>query len=126
MWRSAETTIESMFSTENPGPWCTISHLLPAWRTVRKSLSFIRRFRRERSRRRHLPSALETSMRCSLPSRKYVRNFAFSSYVMKTPGQIDEKQFQSRKLSLAETAAAIGSYRIWIRDYPEGLQITEE
>jgi tetratricopeptide (TPR) repeat protein len=57
---------------------------------------------------------------------KYVQNFAFNSYVMKTPNQIDEKQYQSRKLSEAETAAAIGGYRIWSRDFPEALQITEE
>jgi tetratricopeptide (TPR) repeat protein len=57
---------------------------------------------------------------------RYVRNFAFSSYVTKTPVQIDEKQFQSRKLSLAETAAAIGSYRIWSRDYSEAFEITEQ
>ena len=31
--------------------------------------------------------------------------------VMKTPDQIDEKSFQTRKLSEAETAAAIGSFK---------------
>ncbi len=57
---------------------------------------------------------------------RYVRNFLFNSYVVKTSNQIDEKQFQSRKLSEAETAAAIGGYRIWSHDFSEALQITEE
>ena len=56
----------------------------------------------------------------------YVRRFTFNSMVMKTPDQIDEKSFQTRKLSEAETAAAIGSFRIWNHDYSEAMQITQE
>ena len=56
----------------------------------------------------------------------YVHNFLFMSYVMKNPPQIDEKAFATRKLSVAETEAAIGGYRIWDHDAAGARELIQD
>jgi len=56
----------------------------------------------------------------------YVRKFAFESFVMTNPEQISEKEFAERKLSVAETEAAIGSFRLWSHDPVEAREIVEQ
>ena len=54
---------------------------------------------------------------------KYARNFVFGSYVINPPEQLDEKNYISRTLSLAETEAAIGAYRLWTHDLTDAREI---
>jgi tetratricopeptide (TPR) repeat protein len=54
---------------------------------------------------------------------KYVQKFAFGSYIMNPPEQLDEKNYASRALSIAETEAAIGSYRLWTHDLVDAREI---
>jgi Tfp pilus assembly protein PilF len=56
----------------------------------------------------------------------YVHKFLFMSYVMKNPPQIDEKAFASRKMSVAETEAAIGGYRIWDHDTAGARELIQD
>jgi tetratricopeptide (TPR) repeat protein len=56
----------------------------------------------------------------------YVDKFAFASFVLRNPPQINEKEFLERKLSVAETEAAIGAYRIWTHDLKDAGEITEQ
>jgi tetratricopeptide (TPR) repeat protein len=56
----------------------------------------------------------------------YVGKFLFSSYVMENPPQINEKEFASRTMSVAETEAEIGTYRFWSRDRAESRQSIEQ
>jgi tetratricopeptide (TPR) repeat protein len=56
----------------------------------------------------------------------YVGKFLFASYVMENPPQINEKDFASRTMSVAETEAEIGTYRFWSRDHSEARQSIEQ
>jgi hypothetical protein len=49
---------------------------------------------------------------------KYAKDFTFSSFVMQNPAQLNEKEFPLRLMSLAETLAEIGTYRLFshVRD----------
>jgi hypothetical protein len=58
--------------------------------------------------------------------RDYVGKFLFSSYVVENPPQINEKEFTSRTMSVAETEAEIGTYRFWSRDHSEARQSIEQ
>jgi Tfp pilus assembly protein PilF len=49
----------------------------------------------------------------------YARKFMFASYVMQNPPQIAEKDFPSRQMSLAETEAELGAYRLFSHDHEE-------
>ena len=44
---------------------------------------------------------------------EYVHRFAFTAGVLNNPPAIDEKSFQSRRLSAAETNAQLGGYHLW-------------
>jgi tetratricopeptide (TPR) repeat protein len=57
---------------------------------------------------------------------KYARNFAFSSYVIKNPAQINEKDFPSRLMSLGETEAELGTYRLFSHDHEEARAAIEQ
>src|SRR5262249_50407417 len=58
--------------------------------------------------------------------REYVGKFLFSSYVVENPPQINEKDFPSRTMSVAETEAEIGTYRFWSHDHSEARQSIEQ
>jgi tetratricopeptide (TPR) repeat protein len=49
--------------------------------------------------------------------RDYLRGFALQAVVLKNPPVIDDKNFSTRTLSMAETQAEIGGYHIWTKDY---------
>jgi Tfp pilus assembly protein PilF len=57
---------------------------------------------------------------------KYIRRFMFTAYVLPNTDQLKEKDFPARKLSVAETEAAIGGYRIWEHDVPEARELIED
>jgi tetratricopeptide (TPR) repeat protein len=58
--------------------------------------------------------------------REYVSKFLFNSFVVENPPQINEKDFTSRTMSVAETEAEIGTYRLWSRDRSESRQSIEQ
>jgi len=43
----------------------------------------------------------------------YARKFTFNSYVLQNPPQINEKDFSSRLMSVGETEAELGAYRLF-------------
>ena len=43
----------------------------------------------------------------------YARKFTFNSYVLQNPPQINEKDFSSRLMSMGETEAELGTYRLF-------------
>jgi len=47
---------------------------------------------------------------------RYINNFSFTSYVFPNPPHIQEKDFPSREMSVAETEAELGTYRAWSYD----------
>jgi tetratricopeptide (TPR) repeat protein len=49
----------------------------------------------------------------------YARKFAFSSYVLQNPPHINEKDFPSRLMSVSETEAELGTYRLFSHDPEE-------
>lgn len=51
---------------------------------------------------------------------------AFSVTVLKSPPQINEKEFSIRTISLAETQAELASYHLWTRDHEGARSLTEE
>jgi Tfp pilus assembly protein PilF len=46
----------------------------------------------------------------------YARKFTFNSYVLQNPPQINEKDFPSRLMSVGETEAELGTYRLFSHD----------
>ncbi len=50
------------------------------------------------------------------PFDQYMRNLAFHAAVMPSSPDIKEKDFRTRKLSLAETEAELAGYHLWSRD----------
>jgi tetratricopeptide (TPR) repeat protein len=58
--------------------------------------------------------------------REYVSKFLFGSFVVENPPQLNEKDFPSRTMSVAETEAEIGTYRLWSRDRSESRQSIEQ
>ncbi len=58
--------------------------------------------------------------------RRYIGKFLFSTYVMESPPQIAEKDFPSRVMSVAETEAEIGTYRLWSYDREEARAAIEQ
>ena len=58
--------------------------------------------------------------------RDYVGKFLFGSFVVENPPQLNEKDFPSRTMSVAETEAEIGTYRLWSRDRSESRQSIEQ
>lgn len=57
---------------------------------------------------------------------QYSNKFAFPSYVMENPLQINEKEFPSRVLTPAETEAELATYRLWSRDRGEAREAVEQ
>ena len=57
---------------------------------------------------------------------KYVRKFMFTSYAMQNPPQITEKDFASRPLSVGETEAELGTYRLFSHDNEEARAAIEQ
>jgi tetratricopeptide (TPR) repeat protein len=49
----------------------------------------------------------------------YIRRFTFGSYKMENPPQINEKDFPSRLMTVAETQAELGAYRLFCHDPDE-------
>jgi hypothetical protein len=57
---------------------------------------------------------------------KYIRAFAFQSYVLdNSASALHEKDFSSRKLSVAESQAALAELRLWNHDTPEAIPLVE-
>jgi Tfp pilus assembly protein PilF len=56
----------------------------------------------------------------------YVSNFAFPAGVLPGAGQIDEKSFSSRNLSLAETEAELGGFHLWTHDLAGARALVEQ
>src|SRR5262249_26021936 len=46
----------------------------------------------------------------------YLSRFAFSAGVLKNPADLNDKDYTSRTLSMAETQAEIGGYHLWTHD----------
>ena len=55
----------------------------------------------------------------------YLRAFAFATFVVNDPPQIDQKDFTVRTTSLAETEAALAIFRIWAHDFSEAKNMVE-
>jgi len=56
---------------------------------------------------------------------EYTTRFVFNSYAMPNPPQIHEKDFAARLMSVAETSAEIGTYRLWSHDRDEARALIE-
>jgi tetratricopeptide (TPR) repeat protein len=56
----------------------------------------------------------------------YARKFAFTSYVLQNPPHINEKDFPSRLLSVGETEAELGTYRLFSHDSQQARAAIEE
>jgi hypothetical protein len=50
---------------------------------------------------------------------RYVHRLAMPGWVIKDPPLIDEKSFETRDLSTAETAAELGGYQLWSRNFDQ-------
>jgi len=57
---------------------------------------------------------------------EYARKFTFSTYLMENPAQISEKDFPSRLMSLGETEAELGTYRLFSHDHEEARAAIEQ
>jgi tetratricopeptide (TPR) repeat protein len=57
---------------------------------------------------------------------QYTRKFLFPSYQMQNPPHIQEKDFPSRSLSVAETEAEFGTYRMWSHDLREARESIDQ
>jgi tetratricopeptide (TPR) repeat protein len=57
---------------------------------------------------------------------KYARKFTFNSYAMQNPPQIKEKDFPSRLMSVGETEAELGTYRLFSHDHEEARAAIEQ
>src|SRR5258706_10432536 len=55
----------------------------------------------------------------------YLRAFAFATFVVDDPPQIEQKDFGVRTISLAETEAALAVFRIWARDFSEAKEMVD-
>jgi Tfp pilus assembly protein PilF len=56
---------------------------------------------------------------------KYVQASKFQAYVVKNHSPIQEKDFSSRKLTQAESDAAVASYRLWEHDAPDAVELVD-
>lgn len=56
---------------------------------------------------------------------KYVQASKFQAYAVKNHSPIQEKDFSSRKLTQAESDAAVASYRLWEHDAPEAVELVD-
>jgi tetratricopeptide (TPR) repeat protein len=56
----------------------------------------------------------------------YIRRFTFGSYELENPPQINEKDFPSRLMTLAETQAELGTYRLFCHDREEARVAIDE
>ena len=56
----------------------------------------------------------------------YARKFTFNSYVLQNPPQINEKDFPSRLMSVGETEAELGTYRLFSHDTEEARAAIEQ
>ncbi len=55
----------------------------------------------------------------------YLRAFAFATYVVNDPPQIHQKEFAARTTDLAETEAALATFRIWSHDFSEAKNMID-
>jgi tetratricopeptide (TPR) repeat protein len=56
----------------------------------------------------------------------YINAFSFLTYVVQSPGSIQEKDFSVRKLSKAESDAEIAGYRLWEGDSGEAVDLVDQ
>ena len=57
---------------------------------------------------------------------QYVRQYSFTAGVLSNPPNIDERSFQIRKLSVAETDAQLGGYQLWSHNSDDARPLIEE
>jgi len=56
----------------------------------------------------------------------YMLQPTFTTTVLKSDPQIDEKAFVSRTMSVAETEAELGGYHLWIHNFPVARSLVEQ
>lgn len=56
---------------------------------------------------------------------QYINRFTFAAGVLKSPPQIDEKDFSARVLSMAETEAELGAFHLWNHDLADARYYSE-
>ena len=56
---------------------------------------------------------------------RYVDRLAVAAAVFPNPPKIEEKDFSSRTLSMAETETELGGYHLWSRDYTDARPLLE-
>jgi Tfp pilus assembly protein PilF len=56
----------------------------------------------------------------------YARTFSMAGGYLNTPASIDEKEFNSRRMSVAETEAELGSYHLWSRQLDLARPLIEQ
>jgi len=56
----------------------------------------------------------------------YMQQHIFTTTMLKSDPQIDEKAFVSRTMSVAETEAELGGYHLWIHDFPVARVLVEQ
>lgn len=56
---------------------------------------------------------------------EYVHRSKFTAGILNSPPKIDQKSFQLKKLSIAETDAQLGSYHLWSQDREKAKKLIE-
>lgn len=57
---------------------------------------------------------------------RYIRSYAFNAAVLKDPPQIDEKDFTTRTLSIAETDAELAGFHLWTHDLTDARPLVKK
>ena len=57
---------------------------------------------------------------------EYARKFSFPAFQLKNPPKIEDKQFPSRSLSMAETEAELAGFHLWTHDPENARPLVEQ
>lgn len=57
---------------------------------------------------------------------QYIRSFAFKAVVLKDPPQIEEKDFTTRTLSMAQTDAELAGFHLWTHDLTDARPLVKK
>jgi tetratricopeptide (TPR) repeat protein len=123
-YRKDEQKIDMFYSEA----WCLVHYLIfgPGMEQGKKLNTFYAALLRGDDQKKAFAEAFGNFKDVEDGLTNYARKFMFTSFRMENPPEIRERDFPSRQLTVAETEAELGTYRLFSHDREEARSAIEE
>jgi Tfp pilus assembly protein PilF len=98
----------------------------PDMENGKKMLQFANLLQQERDQKKAFEQVFGDIQRAQRNLDMYLLRPAMFAWTLNNPPHIDEKDFATRKLTSAESAAELGSFHLWRHEFAEARKLTEQ